>query len=215
MKKIVMTNYGFIRWSEKDFGDDGNRFTVYRVGERVEVSKTTYKGEAFIDAAIHGTMLPYEVYSKLPHYPFLGKLNGVPIEALTSEDLTELYENCLAYEQEYTEAENNIKMPTLEEIQEQCIKVQAKCMAELAEVETQFGKYALKLAIKLPAWQWKTAQEYLKSLAADVVRWSPEQYAPTILNSARSINFCKPDCSELNDSYYYKYLMDLIKSVQA
>ena len=192
MKKIVMTNYGFVRWPEKDFGDDGNRFTVYRVGERVEVSKTTYKGEAFIDATIHGTKLPYEVYSKLPHYPFLGKLNGVPISALTSEDLTELYETCLAYEQEYTDAENNIQMPTLAEIEEQCAKVQAKRIVELAEIKTLFSKYAVELAIKLSVWQWKTVQEYLTSLAAMIPKCSPELYAPTILNSARSVNFCKP-----------------------
>lgn len=214
MKKIIMTNYGFTRWPEKDFGDDGSRFTVYRVGDRVEVSKTTYKGEAFIDATIHGTKLPYEVYSKLPHYPFLGKLNGVPIEALTSEDLTELYENCLVYEKEYTDAENSIQMPTLEEIKEQCVKVQAKRVCEFAYIEAQLGKYAAKLAIKLPAWQWKTLQEYLTKLAGEQAKWSPELYAPTILGSARSINFCKPDCSELGNSYYYNYITDIIESVQ-
>jgi hypothetical protein len=214
MKKILMTKYGFVRCPEEDFGDDGNRFVCYRVGERVRVSKCTYKGEAFIDATIHGTKLPYDVYSKLPHYPFLGKLNGVSIEALIGDDLTELYENCLAYEQEYTEAENSIKMPTLDEIKEQCIKVQAKRIAELAEIETLFSKYAVQLALKLEAWQWKQTQDYLTKLAAEVAKWSPEQYASTILNSARSVYFCKPDCSELSNSYYYKYLMDLIKSVQ-
>lgn len=214
MKKIVMTNYGFVRWPEKDFGDDGSRFTCYRAGERVEVSKTTYKGEAFIDAAIHGAKLPYEVYSKLPHYPFLGKLNGVPVEALTCEDLTELYENCLAYEQEYNKAEKTIQMPTLDEIKEQCVKVQAKRVAELAEVEAMLVKYVVKLALTLEAWQWKTVQEYLTKLAAEVSRWTPEQHSPTIIGTARSVNFCKPDCSELNDSFYYKYIMDLIKSVQ-
>lgn len=215
MKKIQMTKYGFIRCPEEDFGDDGSRFTCYRVGERVRVSKCTYKGEAFIDGTIHGTKLPYEVYSKLPHYPFIGKLNGVPIETLTGEDLTELYEACLAYEHEYVEAENNIQMPTTEEIKEQCIKVQAKRMVELTEVEALFGKHAVKLALKLEAWQWKTVQEYLTKLAAEVTRWNPDTYIPTVLGTARSINFCKSDYSELNDSFYYKYIMDLIKSVQS
>ena len=214
MKKIQMTKYGFVRWPEKDFGDDGSRFVCYRAGERVEVSKTTYKGEAFIDATIHGTKLPYNVYSKLPHYPFLGKLNGVPIEALTGEDLTELYENCLAYEKEYTEAENAIKMPTLEEIKEQCVKVQAKRIAEFAEVETMLGKYAAQLAMKLPTWQWKTVQECLTSLAATQAKFSPELFAPTLVGTARGVIFCGPDCSELGNSYYYNHLMDLIKSVQ-
>ena len=215
MKKIQMTKYGFVRWPERDFTDDCSKFYCYRVGERVEVSKCTYKGEAFIDAAIHGTKLPYEVSSKLPHFVFLGKLNGVPIESLTDDDLTELYENCLAYEQEYIDAENNIQMPTLTEIKEQCVKVQAKRVAEFAEIETLLGKHAVQLALKIPVWQWKQTQEYLTKLASELGKWHPEAYAPTILNSARSINFCKPDCSELDDSSYYKYLKDLINSVQA
>ena len=214
MKKIMMTNYGFIRWPEEDFSDDGTRFTAYRVGERVRVTKATYKGEAYIDADIQGTKLPYEVYSKLPHYSAISKLNGVSINSLTDQDLFDLCEACLYYEQEYTEAENNIKMPTLEEIKEQCVKVQAKRIAEFAEVEAMLGKYAVKLATKLPAWQWKTIQEYLKNLTAKLAAFSPELYAPTILGSAQSIKFCKPDCSELDNCYYYNYLMELIKSVQ-
>lgn len=214
MKKIMMNKYGFIRTPESDFSDDGNRFYTYRVGKRVQVTKCTYKGEAFISASIDSTKLPYEVYSKLPHYSALDKLNGVSIDSLTDQDLFDLCEACLMYEKEYTEAENSIKMPTLEEIKEQCIKVQAKRMAEFAEVEALLGKYVAKLAMKLPAWQWKTVQEYLAKLATERARWSPELYAPTVLNSARSINFCKSDCSELGNSYYYKYIMDLIKSVQ-
>ena len=214
MKKIMMTKYGFVRWPEESFSDDGTRFEAYRVGERVRVTKATYKGEAFIDANIQGTKLPWEVYSKLPHYSAVSKLNGVSIESLTDKDLIDLYNDCLDYEREYTEAENSIQMPTLEEIKEQCIKVQAKRIAEFATVETMLGKYAAKLAMKLPAWQWKTIQEYLANLAAKRATYSPELYAPTILGSAQSIKFCKPDCSELDSCYYYNHLMSLIKSVQ-
>lgn len=214
MKKIQMTKYGFVRWPERDFSDDSTRFTVYRVGERVEVSKTTYKGEAFIDAAIHGTKLPYEVYSKLPHYSVIGRLNGISIESLTDKDLIDLYNDCLDYEREYNEAEVNIQMPTLDEIKEQCVKVQAKRIAEFAEIETLLGKHAAQLALKLPVWQWKTIQEKLANLAAKMARYSPELYAPKLLGKASSINFCKPDCSDLGNSYYYKCLVKLIQSVQ-
>jgi hypothetical protein len=215
MKKIMMTKYGFVHWPEEDFSDDGTRFTAYKVGERVRVTKATYKGEAYIDATILGTKLPYEVYSKLPHYSAIGRLNGVSIESLTDKDLFDLYEACVAYEKEYFGAENSIQMPTLEEIKEQCVKVQAKRIAEFTEVETMLGKYAAKMAVKLAPWQWKTTQEYLKNLAAKVAIFSPGLYAPTILGTAQSITFCKPDCSELGNCYYYNYLMDLIKSVQA
>ena len=122
---------------------------------------------------------------------------------------------CVQYEKEYTDAENNIQMPTLEEIKEQCVRVQAKRLAEFVEVEALLGKHAVKMALKLPAWQWKTVQEYLANLAAKRATYSPELYAPTILGSAQSIKFCKPDCTELDDCYYYNYLKDLINSVQA
>jgi hypothetical protein len=214
MKKIMMANYGFERWPEEDFSDDGTRFTAYRVGERVRVTKATYKGEAYISAGIDGTKLPYEVYSKLPHYSVLDRLNGISIESLTDQDLFDLCEACLMYEKEYIDAENNIQMPTIEEIKEQCAKVQAKRIAEFTEVETVLGKYAAKMATTLTTWQWKMIPEYLNNLAGELARFSPELYAPRILGSAQSVNFCKSDCSELGNSYYYNYLMDLIRSVQ-
>ena len=105
-------------------------------------------------------------------------------------------------------------MPTLEEIKEQCVRVQAKRIAEFAEVEAMLSKYAAKMAITLPAWQWKTAQEYLKNLAGELAKYSPELFATRILGSAQSIKFCKSDCLELDNCYYYNYLMDIIKSVQ-
>lgn len=214
MKKIMMTKYGFVRWPEQDFSDDGSRFDCYRVGERVRVTKCTYNGEAFIDGSIDGTKLPWEVYSKLPHYAAIGKLNGVSIDSLTDRDLIDLYEACLAYEQEYTEAENTIKMPSAAEIKVQCLNVQAKRVAEFNAIEQLLNSNASKLAMKLPDWKWKTFKEYSTKLAAEQARYSPELYVPTIIGTARSINFCKPDCSELGNCYYFNYLTDLIKSVQ-
>ena len=70
MKKIVMTKYGFVRWPEKDFSDDGNRFTCYRVGESTRVSKLVSDGRAYlsIESSCGKGTLPYEHYSTLPHY---------------------------------------------------------------------------------------------------------------------------------------------------
>lgn len=215
MKKIMMTNYGFIRWPEEDFSDDGTRFTAYKVGERVRVTKATYRGEAFIDADIHGTKLPYEVYSKLPHYSALGKLNGVSIASLTDQDLFDLCEACLYYEKEYTEAENNIQMPTLEEIKKRCLEIQVKRTTELVDVKMLLNEKATDLALLLSEWRWKDVKRYLESLAGQITSFNPELYAPNIFNSSRSIGFCKPDCAELKDSWYYTQLIELINSVQA
>lgn len=214
MKKIMMTKYGFVRWPEEDFSDDGSKFYVYRVGERVRVTKCVYKCEAFIDGEIHGTKLPYEVYSKLPHYLATGKLNGVLVENLIDQDLIDFYNACLAYEQEYNEAENNIQMPTLEEIKKQCANIQAKRTAEFITIEKLLSAKAATLALQLNEWKWKDLRRYLQSLANQVTNFNPDTYAPSILDSSRSIDFCKPDCQELKDSWYYTHLIEMINSVQ-
>lgn len=207
MKRIMMAKYGFVRWPEQDFTDDSSRFTCYRVGKRVRVTKCTFNGEAYIDADIHGSKLPYEVYSKLPHYSDLSKLNGVPIDSLTDNDLFNLYEACLAYEQEYTEAENNIQMPTLSEIKVQCVKVQAKRQEELANINRYFN---IAVAAKVEKWEWNNIRDYMLTIANSVSSYDPDTYAQTIVGTSRSIDFCKPTCSELQDSFYYKWIMERI-----
>ena len=52
MKKIMMNKYGFVRWPEEDFSDDGNRFYCYKVGNRVRVSKLVSDGVAYISARV-------------------------------------------------------------------------------------------------------------------------------------------------------------------
>lgn len=210
MTRINMTKYGFVRWPEEDFSDDGNRFTCYKVGKRVRVSKLVYRGEAYIAARIDGSKLPYEVYSKLPHYRDLDALNGVSTDALTDEDLFGLVEACMLYEKEYTEAENSIAMPSLEEIRKQCIAVQAKRNRELIDINKAFGRSVVAIASKLTEWEWRTVKEYIQYIEAKINTFDPDKYSHTIFNTSRSINFCKPDCSELQDSYYYKWIMERI-----
>ncbi len=121
----MMTKYGFERWPEEDFTDDGSKFTCYKVG-RVRVSKCVSDGDAYIAARIDGYILPFEVYSQLPHYRAMDYLNGVAVEDLTDDDLIKLYNNCLEYEKEYNEAEQTIELPTIKDIKEQCKLITAK-----------------------------------------------------------------------------------------
>lgn len=207
MKKIMMNKYGFIRWPEEDFSDDGSRFYAYRVGKRVRVTKCTFNGEAYIDADIHGTKLPYEVYSKLPHYSALGKLNGVSIDSLTDNDLFNLCVACLMYEKEYTDAENNIQMPTMDEIKKQCARVQLKRKQELADININFS---IAIAAKVEKWEWNNIRDYILTLSNSVSSYDPSIYPQTIYGTSRSIDFCKPTCSELQDSFYYKWIMERI-----
>lgn len=209
MKKIMLAKYGFVRCPEEDFSDDGSRFQAYKVG-RVRVTKLLADGQAYIDGNIRDGKLPYEVYSKLPHYVFCGKLNGVPAAALTDEDLQELYESCQAYNKEYTDAENSIQYPTLEEIQEKAVKVTAKSFVELTKVEMLLSKYGLEAATKFSPYEWKQVQEYIKHLMADVKRYDPETYPETIVGKSRSFDFLK-STADKEDSYWFKTIVELFE----
>ena len=210
MKKIMMTKFGFVRWPEEDFSDDGNRFTCYRVGDRVRVSKLVADGYAYIDARIDGTVLLYEVYGNLPHYKALGKLNGVPVSSLTEQDLLDLCEACLYYEKEYNEAEANVEFPNLEELKDQCVKVQQHFAKQIAEVETLMGKRAARLAMKLTDWEWKALRDDLIHLVDQAKRYDPDTYPLTVYGHRASIEFCKPNAGPLNDTFWYNYLMDIL-----
>lgn len=210
MKKVMMTKYGFVRCPEEDFSDDGNRFQAYKVG-RVRVTKLIADGEAYIDGDIRDGKLPYDVYSKLPHYPHLGKLNGISLTALTDEDLQELYEDCQSYEAEYTAAENSIKYPSLDEITEQCKKLCAKRLVELGTVEDLMRDHGFEAATKFSAYEWKTLQEYIKNLMGKVKQYNPDTYPQSILGQAYSFNFVRPDNSDFKDCFYYTHIIEMFQ----
>ncbi len=210
MKKIMMNKYGFIRWPEEDFSDDGNRFYCYRVGEKVRVSKLVSDGVAYISARVDHGKLPYEIYSKLPHYSKLDDLNGVSVISLTDNALFDLCEACLMYDKEYRDAEAAIVYPTVDEIRNQCLKIKAKRMAELAEVEAKLANNVTRLALTIPEWQWKTLREHLVSLKKEA-DLDVEEKTAHLHNSSYSFDFVKDTHHALSDNYYYKWIMDLFK----
>lgn len=212
MTKINMTKYGFIRWPEQDFSDDGARFTCYKVGERVRVSKTTYQGEAFISARIDGSKLPYEVYSKLEHYKALDKLNGILVARLTDQDLEELYDTCLAYEREYIEAESSIVMPTLKEIKDQCVRLHERQLREVSEASLLVSEHLMLLASKLTDYGWKELRNHLVSLKSKAENFNINAYAEGIYDTRMSIDFCKPDSCYMKDSWDYEAIVKTVRS---
>lgn len=207
MKKIMMTKFGFVRCPEEDFSDDGNRFTCYSAGNMVRVSKLVSDGWAYIDGSIHG-QLPYDVYSKLPHYSAIGQLNGIKLDTLTEAMLTQLYADCLAYEKEYEAAMQSLVYPTEEEIRQQCKRVQYKAQLELIDIEQKLSGKIVKLATTLHDWQWRTLREYIESICTTVVSYDPDVVPQRMKNTAASIKFCMPTNPKLGDSYYYKYIMN-------
>jgi hypothetical protein len=210
MKKIMMTKYGFVRTPAEDFSDDGNRFHAFKVGQRVRVTKCVSDGEAYIDGAITTGKLPYEIYSKLPHYPHLGRLNGVSVAALTDEDLQELYEDCLSYEAEYTAAEAYTKYPTKDELTLKCNRIQAKLLLEMSELETIMSKHAVEAATKFSKWEWQYLQDYLKNMVQELSRYNPEKFIPAILGTARSFTFLS-NKEDVEPTYYYRYIKEMFQ----
>lgn len=209
MTRINLVKYGFVRDATSDFSDDGSRFQVYRVG-RVVVTKCVSDGQAYIDGDINDGKLPYEVYSKLSHYVLCGKLNGVPTAAITEDDLQELYENCLAYEQEYTNAENSIQYPTLKEIEDKAVRITAKALCEMTTVESFMSKYAVEAAVKFSPYEWKHVQECIKNLMANLKQYNPETYPQTIVGTQHSFTFVKPEY-RMEESYWFKSLKELFE----
>ena len=208
MTRINLVKYGFVRDAANDFSDDGSRFYAFRVG-RVQVTKCVSDGEAFIDGSIDNGKLPWETYSKLPHYSAIHKLNGVFVSTLTEDDLQELYEACQAYEVEYTNAENSIQYPTLDELTQQCMRIYGKRLVEISTVEDLMRDHGFEAATKLSAYEWKYLQEYLKNLMGKLKQYDPATYPKSILGQAYSFSFVKPDNGELKDCYYYKWLVEL------
>jgi hypothetical protein len=213
MTRINLVKYGFVRWSEEDFSDDGNRFTCYRAGKAVRVSKLVSDGQAYlsISSGVGNGTLPYEVYHKLPHWNDANwKWNGVSVDSLTEQDLIDFYNACIAYEQEYETAEAAIKYPTLEEIQEKAAKVTAKSLAELTTVETLLKKYSLEAIVKFSSYEWETVQEYTKRLLVDVQRYAPEAFPQTIVGTSYSFDFVKPN-THMEESFWFRHLKELFE----
>jgi hypothetical protein len=207
-----MTKYGFIRWPEEDFSDDGARFTCYRVGERVRVSKTTYQGEVFISARIDGRKLSYNEYSALKHYRALDKLNGILICRVTDQDLLDLYEACLAYEIEYNKAEKALCMPTFEQIKEQALLLHRKRVLEASEASLLVSKHLMTLVSKLSDYGWKELRNRLVSLKNTAENFDVDRYARSMLDTRMSIELCKPDSKMLKDSWEYEALVRTVQN---
>jgi hypothetical protein len=210
MKRIMMTKIGFDRWPSEDFTDDGNRFNAYRVGNRVRVTKCVSDGYAYIDGDICSGGLPYDIYGKLPHYSAIGKLNGIKTEALTEDMLVQLFFDCIEYEKEYDAALASMVWPTEQEIRQQCTKVQYKARLELVAIEHAISGNVVRLAQTLKDWEWKTIREYINNINNRIKSYDPDAVAKRMVGTASSIEFCKPNNSNLADSYYYTHIMELI-----
>ena len=209
MKRIMMNKYGFVRWPEADFTDDGNRFTCYKVGKQVRVSKLVADGQVYlsISSDCGNRTLPFEIYSKLAHYNDANwKWNGVLVSNLTDQDLEDFYNACVLYEQEYEAAEANLQYPTLEELEDKALELYNAVNQEVNEIRAIFMRYSLDLALKLSKYEWQSCQEYLVNLMRELDRNDPAIIPEKIHKTSYSFDYMKRQNKE---SYWYRCLKDL------
>lgn len=207
MKRINLVKYGFVRWPEEDFSDDGNRFTCFRAGKNVRVSKLVSDGEVYlsIDATVGNGTLPHEVYCNLPNYNSASwKYNGVSVDSLTEQDIIDFYNACVNYEKEYEEAEAKIEYPTIEEITAQCEKITAKAIGQYKKASQLVVEAVLDGTItNLSDYELSTLKSDLKWLKNATTNYDPKTYPSRIYRKSSSFNFVKPDCWELNPKNFY------------
>ena len=215
MKRIVMNKYGFIRNEREDFHDDGNNFKGYATGpnSRLRISKLVSEGRAYLSSDMNGCKLDYTEYSKLPHYnAATWKYNGIDMDSLTEQDMIDWYNACVAYEQEYIEAESKVVFPTIEEIRNQCIRINNVRKAEIKEVEDLIQKISLNLFTKGTDYELKNIRHYYSSLKERF--FNPDKYPQTIQNSNYGRNFVKETNGDLNPDWYYKHLIEILEKYQ-
>lgn len=209
MTRVILTKYGFTRFPEEDFHDDGNNFTCYRFSNtNSHVSKLVADGQAYLSAHVNGN-LPYEVYSSLPHYKrATWDFNGISVASLTDALLQDFYMSCVEYEREYQAAEASIKYPTECELLAKCIRVQNKLILEMTELETLIGEHAVEAAVKFSKWEWEQLQKYLAYMLQELNKYKPDTFIPNVLGTAQSITFLK-NKEDTEPTYWFRSLKEL------
>jgi len=211
MTRINLVKYGFIRFPEEDFSDDGNRFTCYRFSDtNSHISKLVADGQAYLSVHVSG-QLPYEVYSKLPNYQAATwSYNGISVASLTDEMLQDFFRACVQYEKEYQAAEASIEYPSECELLAKCIRIQNKLILEMNKLETLIGENAVEAATKFSKWEWERLQECLKHMLQELSKYNPEKYVPAILGTARSFTFLQ-NKEDTEPTYWYKSIKEMFQ----
>lgn len=217
MKRINMAKYGFIRNEREDFHDDGNNFKGYATGpnSRLRISKLVSDGRAYLSADMTGNKLDYTEYSTLPHYhEATWMYNGKEMELLTETDLHNWYKACVAYEQEYIEAESKVVFPTIEEIRNQCIRIRSIRKQELNTITKIINENGTSLLLGITSdYELRNLRDYYRKLKKDAEGFDPDLYPQTIQKSNYGRNFVKETNGDLKENWYYKQLKEIISKV--
>ena len=211
MNRIDLTKYGFIRYPEDDFNDDGNHFTCYRIG-KVRVSKLVSHGDAYIAARIDRGDLHYNEYSTLPHYKAMNYLNGVPCLSIKESDLIEFYNSCVEYEKEYDAKVKEVQAlnPSYEHILDCLTKINEARKKEIADIES---KATLDCLCGLNSYALRSFFEYFKPLKdklIDDVKTEADNQFKSIDGYTRQFYNTDRWQKDLNPSWHYKQCLETL-----
>lgn len=211
MEKINMKKYGFIYCPDENFSDDGNYFYVYRVG-RVRVSKLIDEKDAFISGRIDGRLLEWEEYSELPHYKALDRLNYVPRASITDDDLVQLYNDCVAYEKEYTELENKVRnnLPS-EEAVRNWAKINAICTKISFDLLTKHMSAHIDDLFSLNSWDYgQIKKDYISLKNRAIEAQDVENQVKCCIEYCWQRAWLKIDPKEPKDNYTIERCLEVL-----
>lgn len=208
MKRIILTKYGFTRFPEQDFHDDGNNFTCYRFSNTDNhISKLVADGQAYLSCHVSG-QLPHEVYSKLPNYRKSNwDFNGISVESLTDELLQEFYQSCVDYEREYQEAENQTVWPTIDELTEKCKEIVSHKHKELEDLVALVNKNMFAAALTFSEYEWKRIRDCIQNLEKETQRYSPITYPTAVYKTQASFRLMQLEYEK--DCYWSNSLKEI------
>ena len=208
MTRINLIKYGFTRFPEEDFSDDGNRFTCYRFSDtNSHVSKLVADGQAYLSCHVSGN-LPYDVYSKLPNYkPATWNFNGISVSCLTDEMLQDFFRACVQYEKEYQAAEASTVWPTMEELAEKCKEIVSHKHKELADLYDLVSRNLLNATLLFTEYEWKRIKECIARIDEEIRRFNPATYPEVVYKTQASFRLLQPNYEK--DNYWSRSLKEV------
>lgn len=214
MKKISLKKYGFERFEQEDFHDDGNNFKGYKLGE---LSFSYLRSDDMIYFSGRGDYkltgiekLNYEEYSTLPHYKYLDMLNGFPVSSLTEEHFEKLVEYAKAFIEEYKNYLETLEIISFEDVYEKCCRLAVKRDLEYREA-LQLVKNNIDELFNLSGYAYKEIKDCIDTLKREAnmdIKETALFYSKTQSNARYFMT--KGFDSLLKPSYYFTRLNNLL-----
>ena len=210
---VNLVKHGFVRTPAEDFSDDGTRFYCYQVpGTKVRVSKATGYDQYYISAGRKDYTLQYQVYSKLPHYVAMDRLNGVSQASLTDADIKQLHDDIIEYDREYEEALKKVVYPTIEELKARCIELRAHYQEQADELTALIKNANPFKLLTLREYDRDRLARYYNLITIDRANgYDPDTYPESIKNTVFSLEFTSSAYSDLTGTWYFDECKEILK----